>query len=103
MSISLLIAYGLYSVESNTNRVMVAGGGLILCSVSLVSMIGINFDLPRTGVNVRTISGVFFALALLSSLFFSFVGLSVASYVVTNGIILLIFVLIVRTIYIAEQ
>lgn len=103
VAISILMAYGLYSIESNENRVMVAVGSFILFSASLVLMVGINFDMPRTGVNLRVVSGIFFVAALLSSLLFSFVGVTTTSYVVTNGIMLMLFLLVARTIFSTRQ
>jgi len=89
LAISLLIAYGLYSIESNANRYLVTTGGFIFLSTTLVLMIGISFALPRTAVNLKIVSGVFFVVALLSNLIFSFVNFSEVSYIVTNGIVLL--------------
>ncbi len=103
LAISFLIVYGFCSLDSNTNRILVGAGGFIFLSATLVMMIGITFEYPRTALNLKIVSGIFFVLALLSNLIFSLLNLSYVSYVITNGIILLVFALIARTIYLLKQ
>ena len=65
--------------------------------------IGVNFEQSRTTTNVRVVSGIFFVISLASNLIFSFFTFSTPSYVITNGILLLIFVLIAYSISKAKQ
>ena len=100
---SILIAYGLYNIDSNINKLTIAFGSLILILATLIPLIGFSFDLPRTGINVRMISGLFFLIFLGSSLFFSFFGTSLVSYVVVHGILLLLYIFVGRSIFFAKQ
>ena len=103
IAVSLLIAYGLYSFHDSENKVLLSLGSFVFLATTLVITIGVNFEQSRTTTNVRVVSGIFFAIALASSLIFSFFMFSTPSYIITNGILLLIFVLIVYSINKAKQ
>lgn len=103
IAVSLLIAYGLYSFHDSENKILLSAGSFVFLAITLVFSIGINFQLPRTTTNVRVVSGIFFAVALISNLIFTFVAFSVPSYVITNGILLLVFILIAYSINKAKQ
>ena len=101
--ISLLIAYGLYSFNNSENKLLLSGGSFLFLAVTLVMTIGIRSEKSRTTANIRVVSGIFFAIALISNLIFTFLNFSVPSYVITNGIVLLVFILIAYSIYRAKQ
>ncbi len=103
IAVSLLIAYGLYSFHDSENRLLLSAGSFVFLATTLVLSIGTSFQLPRTTTNIRVVSGIFFAVALISNLIFTFVAFSVPSYVITNGILLLVFILIVYSINKAKQ
>jgi len=103
IAVSLLIAYGLYSFHDSENKILLSAGSFVFLAITLVFSIGISFQLPRTTTNVRVVSGIFFAVALISNLIFTFVAFSVPSYVITNGILLLVFILIAYSINKAKQ
>jgi hypothetical protein len=103
IAVSLLISYGLYSFHDSENNLLLTLGSFVFLATTLVITIGANFELPRTATNIRVISGVFFVVALASNLIFSFLIFSTPSYIITNGILFLIFVLIVYLIYKAKQ
>jgi hypothetical protein len=64
---------------------------------------GVNFKLPRTTTMVRTVSGIFFAIAILSNIVFSFTNFSEAMYIIVNGVLFLIFALIAYSVSKAKQ
>jgi len=103
IAVSLLIAYGLYSFHDSENKILLSAGSFVFLAITLVFSIGTSFQLPRTTTNVRVVSGIFFAVALISNLIFTFVAFSVPSYVITNGILLLVFILIAYSINKAKQ
>lgn len=103
IAISALIAYGLYSFHESDNKMLLSIGSFIFLSATLILSIGTSFELQRSNINVKVISGIFFAIALISNLIFAFIGFSVPSYVLTNGILLLVFVLIAYSILKAKQ
>lgn len=103
IAVSLLIAYGLYSFHDSENKILLSAGSFLFLATTLVINIGTSFQLPRTTTNVRVVSGFFFAVALISNLIFTFIKFSVPSYVITNGILLLVFILITYSINNAKQ
>lgn len=98
LAVSLLIAYGLYSFHDSENKILLSAGSFVFLATTLILTIGTSFALPRTTTNVRVVSGIFFAVALISNLIFTFIAFSIPSYVITNGILLLVFILIAYSI-----
>ena len=103
VAVSLLIAYGLYSFHDSENRIVLSIGSFVSLATALVLTIAAGFELPRTTANIRVVSGSFFAIALVSNLIFTFVDYSVPSYVVVNGLLLLVFISIVYSMYKAKR
>ena len=103
ISVSLLITYGLYSFHDSENKLLLSAGSFVFLATTLVMTIGVSFELPRTATNIRIVSGIFFAIALFTNLIFTFINFSVASYVIINGILLLVFMLIAYSINKAKQ
>ncbi len=103
LAISSLIAYGFFTFCNNEYQLLVSIGSFVFLFLTIEMIIGIRFDLPRTTTNIRVLSGVFFIIGLISNLLFSFLDFSKPSYVITNGILLLVFILIVYAIYKAKQ
>jgi len=103
IAVSLLIAYGLYSFHDSENKILLSAGSFVFLALTLILTIGTSFELPRTTTNVRVVSGIFFVIALISNLVFTFLKFSVPSYVIINGILLLVFILIAYSINTAKQ
>jgi hypothetical protein len=103
IAVSALIAYGLYSFHDSENKILLSAGSFIFLAITLTLTIGTSFDLPRTTTNVRVVSGIFFAVALISNLIFTFIAFSIPSYVITNGILMLVIISIVYSINKANQ
>jgi len=103
VAISALIAYGLYSFHDSENKPLLTIGSFVSLAVTLAITIGAGFKESRTGTNIKTVSSIFFVVALLSNLIFTFISFSVPAYVITNGIILMIYILILYSINKANQ
>jgi hypothetical protein len=103
IAVSLLIAYGLYSFHDSENKILLSTGSFLFLATALVMTIGVSFELPRTTTNIRVVCGIFFAIALISNLIFTFINFSVPSYVIINGILFLGFILITYTLNKAKQ
>lgn len=103
IAMSLLIAYGLYSFHRSENKILLSAGSFVFIATALVMTIGVSYELSRTTTNIRVVSGIFFVIALISNLIFTFINFSVPSYVITNGILILVFILIAYSINKAKQ
>ena len=64
-------------------------------ATTLIFTISVSFEQPRTTTNIRVLSGIFFVLALISSLIFMLVQFNSPLYILINGIMFLIWLLIV--------
>ena len=103
IAICSLIAYGFYSFGLDENKLLLCIGGFAFVFITLIFTIGVSTELPRTNTNIKTLSGVFFLIALTSNLIFTFVTFIVPLYIIVNGILLLAFVFIIYSIYRAKQ
>jgi len=103
IAVSGLIAYGFYSFHNSENKLLLSVGSFAFLTLTLLLTIGISFDFPRTSTNVRTVSVIFFLVALTSNFIFSFFSFSVPLYIIANGILILLYTLITYSIAKAKQ
>ena len=102
--ISVLIAYTLYILSSvdDTKNLLAIGSGLCLL-LTLSAIMGISFENTRAGVNVKVLSVVFFIIFLISNLIFTFITFSTSAYVITNGLLLVLWFLFAYSIAKSKQ
>jgi hypothetical protein len=62
--------------------------------VTLAGIVAVGFNVQGTAGNIRIVSVLFFIILLVSNIIFSFVTFSLAPYIIVNGILFLIFILI---------
>ena len=93
-AIATLIAFGLYSIHAYNNAWLVAIGGFICLALPLATTFGVSFEQSRTTTNIKVLSGTFFALLLVSHFVFAFLNFTTPAYIVINGIVLLLWLLI---------
>ena len=103
LAVSALIAYGFYAFNENANNELLVFGSLFFLAITLVVMMGVSFELPRTSALIRTVSGIFFVIALLSNMVFAFIDFKSATYIIINGILFLIYGLIAYSLAQAKQ
>lgn len=103
IAVSGLIAYGFFAFSTSINKDLLTYGSFFFLMITLMMTIGVNFKLPRTTTMVRTISAIFFSIALISNIFFSFMPFKEATYIIVNGILFLIYGLISYSIGKAKQ
>ena len=103
IAISILIAYGLCNFHLGDDKAIISLGSFLFVATTLIMAIAATTEYPRTNTNIKTVSGVFFIVALVSNIIFTLIPLALPLYVVTNGVLLLVFILIVYLIYKAKQ
>ena len=94
LGISVLIAYGLYVFSENENKVLIGVGSAIISLTTLVAALGVSYNDGRVGANIRIVGMLFFSLGITSNIVFSTLHFPRPAYIVTNGILLLLFLLI---------
>ena len=102
-AISLLISYGFYGFFEGDNKMIISVGTFVFLTITSVATIGVNFEKERSTTNIRVVSSIFFAIALISGLFYSFCNFSTAAFIIPNGLLLMIFILIVYSINKTKQ
>jgi len=101
--ISGLIAFGFYSFHKTDNNLLLSLGSFLFLSVTLLFTLSISFSLPRTITMVRVVSGIFFVVAFVINLTFSFLNFSTPIYIIINGIAVMTYILIAYSISRAKQ
>ena len=101
VALSALLAYALYCwckmPEANL-LVSICGGVTLVCT--LATTLGISFERSRTSVNIKVVSGVFALLFLISNIVFCCVAnFAYPLYIILNGLLLLIWILIIYSIH----
>ena len=100
VAISALLAYTCYEI-CGFERVqwIVTIGALLTLGTPLMFALGISAKQERSSIVLKTLSWSVFCIEVLSNGIFVFFDFSIPVYVIVNGLILLIFVLIYNSIY----
>ena len=91
IAVSGLIAYSFFVFNTSVNKDLLTFGSLFFFIITLTMTIGVSFKLPRTTSLIRTVSAIFFTIALISNVVFSFMDFKEATYIIVNGILFLIY------------
>lgn len=93
--IATLAGYGFYAANSGENfSLLLSLGSGLTFAITLIGTLGIKPKERAGNVNFKIISAIFFILFLISNLIFGFTGMSVAPYIIVNGVILLIYMIV---------
>ncbi|TFW28523.1 hypothetical protein [Massilia horti] len=101
--VSGLITFGLVSADANTIKGTMAVGSFLFLGCTLGTALGCQVEQPRTAVNLKVLSGTFFVVGLAIQLVFSFGMFSQTSYVITDGVVFLTFILTANAVFGAKQ
>jgi hypothetical protein len=101
--VSGLLTFGLVSVDANTVKGAMAVGSFVFLGSTLGTGLGLQLEQARTGVNLKVLSGLYFAIGLAIQLVFCFGWFSLTSYVITTGLVFVTFVFSANAIYTAKQ
>lgn len=103
LAISTLVSYGFYIFNESENNIIFSLGSFVIFSTSLIFSLGTDFELPRTTTNVRVVSVIYFMIAMISMIVFTIINPTVPSFIIVNAIMLLLYVLIIYSIFKAKQ
>lgn len=98
-AIAGLISYAFYEFAVSEQIMLLTTGSFILLATSLLFSVAVNFNENRTTVNNRVVSVLSFFVFLVLNTFFSSFNFSQPQYIISNGIILLIYVLMLYAIH----
>ncbi|MDO4956338.1 MAG: hypothetical protein Q4E60_04885 [Bacteroidales bacterium] len=90
-----LVGYLVYNVASGKENDMLCGIFSFICfAATLVPVMGLQFESNGVGVNIRVFSVLFFVLFCVSHFCFAGFGIKMPTYVLVNGILLVVFMAI---------
>ncbi len=92
--IAILLGYFTYSVAQGKENDILCGVGSFVCfTATLIAIIGIQYKSGKLGTNARISASLYFITFLISHFCFAHFGVAMPHYVVTNGILLVIFLI----------
>lgn len=100
LAISSLAGYGFFAwnIAEPYQTLLAIGGGLTIF-LPLCGLFVLSSDGRGTVGNIRALSGVFLVLEIIGNIIFSAVNMSSATtYIIVNGILVLIYILIAYTV-----
>lgn len=95
LGISALLAYALYEIcHTEGKELLLAIGGGMCLFLTLATCLGVRFKPSRTSANVAVIGAVFFVAVVISNAIFAYSHFATHTYIIVNGILMLLFLLI---------
>ena len=90
--LAVLIGYLAFNVAESKNNDIIYGIGSTVCFIAtLVPTMGVQYESGRLGANLRVLSALFFMVFLIVHFSFAAFGGSMPYYIITNGILLMIY------------
>lgn len=102
--ISALLGFLVYSIADNDSHAILAGIFSTICfGIPLILGLCVSYNTSAIIVNIRTLSLVFLVTMLVSHFYYASRGVTMPSYIVTNGIFICIYAAIVYAIVKSKQ
>lgn len=101
--ICALLTYGISMLDTNPIKFTMGIGSFIFFACTLAVAMGITFNSSRVGVNIKVVAIVFFIISLALNLIFGFFSFSQATYIISSGILFLLYVVVANGIFRAPQ
>lgn len=102
--ISALLGLWVYSIADNDSHAILAGAFSTICfGIPLILGLCVSYNTSAIIVNIRTLSLVFLVTMLVSHFYYASRGVTMPSYIVTNGIFICIYAAIVYAIVKSKQ
>ncbi len=90
--LACLIGYLTFNIAQGKEYDIIYGFGSTICFIAtLLPTIGLQYKDSRSGTNIRVLSVLFFIVFLISHFCFAGFGIKMSYYIITNGIILVIY------------
>ena len=96
--ISALIAFAFYSYVAADNKTMLTVGVFAFLLFTSIGFLSLSLEQPRTTTLVKTISAIFFSLALVLHIVAAFLKFTQPTYIIFVGLLALVYLLITYSI-----
>lgn len=92
---SLLVAYAMYAYDKSGNGWLLPIFAFIESAVLQTCALGINVEGLRTMANIKITSWAFFVICMIMNAIFSCMEFSVPAFVISNGVVVLMAILLI--------
>lgn len=104
VGLSALLGYAVYSVTGNDENATLAFVVSSICFlVGLLFAFGVSYNDSKKGVSLRVFSFLVVLVSVIAQFAFAVFGITQSYYIITSGIILLLYLLIFNGIYKSQQ
>jgi phosphatidylserine synthase len=105
VGICALLSYAVYTISKSMDRNVLTLCSFVAMIIPLFCAMGLKVEeTERTNINLKVLATVFFVLTLICNMIFAFcISFSMPLYIILNGLLVLIFVLIYYSIYRVKQ
>ena len=101
VAIAALSAYAFYvCCGCEECKAVVAIGGFVMLFASLFGIMGFSYEKTKNQSLVRVVSSLFLLVALISNIVFCSVSFALPAYIITNGMLVLAYVV---TVYLLDK
>ena len=100
IGLSALLAYACYEISDYDHvKWVITIGSFLTLSIPAIFALGLSSQQKRSGIVLKVLSWLILMIEFFSNGIFAFCDFSIPLYVIINGLILLVFVLIYNSIY----
>ena len=104
LGISALLAYACYEIcDHGSLKMTIATGAFVALAIPSLLAMGLSPKQERRAVVLKTLSWSFFIIEILTNAIFAFCKFSTPTFIIINGIIILLFVVIYSSIFKAKM
>lgn len=94
--INALMVYGMYvTCSSDTLRDILIGVSAVVLTITGVFTLGVSVEGERSAIMVKIVSGIFYAVLLVVNWIFTVVEFTIPLFIIINGILLLLYALVI--------
>ena len=103
--ISVLLAFACYSIcDIEELRMLLTIVSFVMFLLFAVPSLGIKVEAyPRTSIFLKVTSITFWSIGVIANFVFSFFDFNKSAFIITNGVLLLVFILIYSSLYKVKQ
>ena len=100
VAFSALLAYACYEIcDYEQLQWVITAGTFVSVGMPMMLALGVSSQQERSSVMLKTLSWFFLLIEIVSNAIFVFLDFSIPVYIIVNGLILLMFLLIYNSIY----
>lgn len=95
IAMAILIGYLTFSIAEGEKNDIVCGITSTICFTAvLIPIVGLQYDSSKLGINIKIMSVIFLVVFLISHFSFAAICIRMPYYIIINGILLLIYIVI---------